>query len=94
MVAMGLVGDRRSLGFEAVGVVHQVGPQVYGFQPGDRICFTQNGLFATRAVANQSYCVKLPDGLAMEDASTMLSVYATALYSFLRVGALQAGQVR
>ncbi|OJJ95089.1 hypothetical protein ASPACDRAFT_55425 [Aspergillus aculeatus ATCC 16872] len=92
MVAMGLVGDRRSLGFEAVGVVHQIGSQVHGFQPGDRICFTQNGLFATRAVANQSYCVKIPDALAMEDASTMLSVYATALYSFLRVGALQAGQ--
>ncbi|PYI23450.1 putative polyketide synthase [Aspergillus violaceofuscus CBS 115571] len=92
MVAMGLVGDRRSLGFEAAGVVRQVGSQVYGFQPGDRICFTQNGLFATRSVAHQRYCVKLPDGLDMEDAATMLSVYATALYSFLRVGALQTGQ--
>ncbi|RAH68389.1 uncharacterized protein BO66DRAFT_455555 [Aspergillus aculeatinus CBS 121060] len=92
MVAMGLVGDRSSLGFEATGVVCRTGSQVLEFQPGDRVVFTQNGLFTTKTVANQRYCLKLPDELGMEDASTMFSVYATVLYSFLRVGALQANQ--
>ncbi|PYH84622.1 hypothetical protein BO82DRAFT_381420 [Aspergillus uvarum CBS 121591] len=92
MVAMGLVGDRSSLGFEATGVVCRTGSQVLEFQPGDRVVFTQNGLFTTKTVANQRYCLKLPDGLGLEEASTMLSVYATVLYSLLRVGTLQAHQ--
>ncbi|RAL08735.1 fatty acid synthase S-acetyltransferase [Aspergillus homomorphus CBS 101889] len=92
MVAMGLFGDRSQLGFEANGVVRQVGPKVVGIQAGDRIGFTKTGVFATKVVVQQRYCVKIPDGLSLDEAAALLSVYATVFYCFLRLGTLHAGQ--
>jgi NADPH:quinone reductase-like Zn-dependent oxidoreductase len=93
MVAMGVVGSKKEFGVEGSGIVRRVGPDVTGLQYGDRVALMHCGLFATRVVSFHQFCLKLPNDISLEDAATMLSVYVTAIYSLIYVGALKKGQV-
>lgn len=93
MVAMGLVGSKNEFGLEGSGVVRRAGPGVNNLQCGDRVALMHSGILATRVVASQQSCMKLPENLSLENAATMLSVYVTAIYSLVHVGALKEGQV-
>ncbi|KAK2756138.1 Type I Iterative PKS [Arachnomyces sp. PD_36] len=92
MVAMGLVGSKDELGLEGSGVIRRVGPGVNGLQCGDRVALMHCGLLATRIVAAQQSCLKLPETLSLEDSASMLSVYVTAIYSIVHAGMLKEGQ--
>lgn len=93
MVAMGFFGNKEDLGLEGSGIVLQVGPGVTDITVGDRVVLMHSGVLASNVVIPQEACIKLPQGLSMADAATMLTAYVTVLYSLLEVGALKKGQV-
>ncbi|KAJ6027291.1 uncharacterized protein N7446_004111 [Penicillium canescens] len=92
MLALGLFGEKESLGYEASGVIRRIGPGVEAFQVGDKVALMGDGLLRTRRVVSGNYCVKIPAGLSLEDAATMLTVFATAIYSLIHVGCISKGK--
>jgi D-arabinose 1-dehydrogenase-like Zn-dependent alcohol dehydrogenase len=92
MVAMGFFGNKEDLGLEGSGIVLQVGPDVTDIVVGDRVMLMHSGVLASNVVVPQEACIKLPQGLSMADAATMLTAYVTVLYSLLEIGALKKGQ--
>ena len=61
-------------GIEGVGVVQQLGAEVQGFAPGDRIGYitAAYGCYARERVLPARLAVKLPDGLSDEAAASLL----------------------
>lgn len=92
MVAMGFFGNKEDLGLEGSGIVLQVGPDVTDIRVGDRVILMHSGVLVSNVVVPQEACIKLPQGLSMADAATMLTAYVTVLYSLLEIGALKKGQ--
>jgi NADPH:quinone reductase-like Zn-dependent oxidoreductase len=92
MVAMGFFGNKENLGLEGSGIVLQVAADVTDITVGDRVMLMHTGVLATNVVVPREACIKLPQGLSMEDAATMLTAYVTVLYSLLQIGALKKGQ--
>ncbi|OQD86541.1 hypothetical protein PENANT_c007G06237 [Penicillium antarcticum] len=92
MVIMGVVGDKKDLGIEGSGIVRRVGANVTSLLPGDKVAITSSGIFGDQVVISHKRCFKLPDTLSLEDAATMPSVYATAIYSFIHLGMLRKEQ--
>lgn len=93
MVSIGMVGRPEELGMEATGVVHRVGAEVTDFKPGDTVFLLGKGLLATRTVLHQHACVKIPEGLSLEDAAAMPVAYLTAIHSLVKLGQIQKNQV-
>jgi len=93
MIALGVFGEKESLGYEASGVIRRIGPGVEAFQVGDKVALIADGLLRTRRVVPGNYCVKIPAGLSLEDAATMTTVFATAIYSLIHVGCINKGKV-
>lgn len=56
------------LGHEPAGVVVEVGPKVEGFEVGDRVTGLFGRAFATHAVADPAWLVKIPEGIPFEHA--------------------------
>ncbi|KAJ5520916.1 Acyl transferase/acyl hydrolase/lysophospholipase [Penicillium fimorum] len=92
MVAMGFFGNKEDLGLEGSGIVLQVGADVTDITVGDRVVLMHSGILASNVVVPREACIKLPQGLSMADAATMLTAYVTVLYSLLEIGALKKGQ--
>ncbi|CAI7590788.1 unnamed protein product [Penicillium glandicola] len=92
MVAIGFFGNKEDLGLEGSGIVLQVGANVTDIAVGDRVMLMHSGVLASNVVVPQEACIKLPQGLSMADAATMLTAYVTVLYSLLEIGALKKGQ--
>lgn len=90
---MGFFGNKEDLGLEGSGVVLQVGSDVRGIHVGDRVALMHSGVLASNVTLPQEACIKLPEGLSMADAATMLTAYVTVLYSLLEMGCLKKGQV-
>lgn len=94
MAAMGLVPmPKDALGFEATGIVKQVGSAIGHVQAGDRVFAISTGLFATRKVLPGRAVFKMPETLTFEEAATMPIVYATVIYALITLGQLRKGQV-
>lgn len=94
MVTLGALGDTSEIGFESSGTIFKVGSNVKDLRVGQRILALGIGLLRTRKVIPAKYCVPIPDGLSLEDATTMTSVYATVILSLIRLGNLQKNQVK
>lgn len=90
---MGAFGNPDELGLEGTGVVNRVASDVKGLQPGDEVMMLSGGLFRTRVVVPARFCLKIPAGLAMDDAATMTSVYMTAMFCLCHLGRLREGDV-
>lgn len=50
-------------------------------------------MFATTVTTLEVLCVKIPDDLSFNEASTMFFPYMTAMHSLMNVGGLEKGQV-
>jgi NADPH2:quinone reductase len=66
---------------EGVGEIIDVGEQVYGLFPGDRIAYMSRtpGAYAEIRCVDADTCIPLPDGLSYRDASTLLKGVTAAL---------------
>lgn len=67
-------------GIEAAGVVEEVGPDVSGFAPGDRIAYVtgQYGAYASERLLPADLAVRLPPGMDERTAATALLKGLTA----------------
>jgi NADPH:quinone reductase-like Zn-dependent oxidoreductase len=80
------------MGYEAAGVLEAVGPDVAGFEPGQRVSVLPNfrqgqyGVYAERALVPARSLIPAPDGLAPAEAASIWMQYFTAL------GIIEVGQ--
>jgi NADPH:quinone reductase len=83
-----------ALGNEGVGVVEAVGPDVDSFSVGDRVgyCTGPTGSYATARNYPAEFLVSLPDGIADEDAASLLLQGITAWYLLRRLRPVQTGE--
>jgi NADPH:quinone reductase-like Zn-dependent oxidoreductase len=68
-------------GVEGVGAIIDVGEQVNGFFPGDRVAYMSRtpGAYADIRCIDADACVPLPDGVSDNDAATLLKGVTAAL---------------
>lgn len=83
----------RVLGLEGAGVVRRLGSQVKTLRVGDRVAMIERGVFSSVVTTLEILCVKLPDDLDFNEASTMFFPYVTAMHSLMTIGGLERGQV-
>jgi NADPH:quinone reductase len=83
------------LGFEAAGVVEELGPGVTGIRVGDRVAYMNAGVGAYADFRNvpADKLVALPDTVSDEAAATLLFKGMTAQYLLRRTHAVQAGEL-
>ena len=90
IAAMGLAGRDQALGAEMCGRVLEVGPEVMGISPGDRVVGLARGSFGTEVVTGAELVAPAPPGLASVVCATLPGPFATAALAFELAG-LQAG---
>ncbi|MFD0370710.1 zinc-dependent alcohol dehydrogenase family protein [Streptomyces sp. NPDC059071] len=90
-----LPGSR--LGYEAAGVVEEVGEGVSAFAPGDSVMAAANfdfgvhGVYAERVVLPQEYLVARPEGVDAVTAAAAWLTYSTAYGGMVEAGGLRSG---
>lgn len=93
---MGIVDDASSssTGLEGSGIVTRVGSNAQHLKPEDRVMFISNGgSFTTSLLTSQKLCVKIPDNLTLEEASTMPCVFSTVVHCLVNLVKLEKEQV-
>lgn len=80
-------------GFEAAGVVTQVGEGVTRLKSGDRVAaFGTVGAFAEQWAVDAGACVRLPDDVPFATGSTMLVAYGTSYHALKQRAELHEGE--
>ncbi|MFI9080766.1 type I polyketide synthase, partial [Streptomyces sioyaensis] len=85
-------GDAVALGIEGAGVVTEVGPEVTGFSPGDRVMGLFTRSFGPLAVADGRTLARVPEGWSFAQAASVPVVFLTAYYALVDLGELQTGE--
>lgn len=73
------------LGYEGVGIIEAMGPDVSGFNVGDRVCVLPNsrlgdyGMYGEKAVIHGRSLIAPPPGLSVVEAASIWMQYFTAL---------------
>ncbi|MFK0297548.1 alcohol dehydrogenase catalytic domain-containing protein, partial [Streptomyces sp. NPDC090442] len=78
-------------GSEAAGVVVEVGPEVTGLAPGDRVMGMITGSFGSLAVDDARRLTHLPEDWSWERGAAVPLVFLTAYYALRELGGLRAG---
>ena len=82
-----------SPGSELAGVVKEVGADVEGCKPGDKvIAFTTYGAFAEEVKTEASRLLPMPEGMDFPSAAAFLLTYGTSDHALRDRGALRAGE--
>jgi len=84
-------GDAGLLGLEAAGVVLEVGADVTGVQPGDRVMGLFSGAFGPVAVTDQRLVAPIPADWSLAEAAAAPVVFLTAYYALVELAGLQHG---
>ena len=80
-------------GGEVAGEVIEIGADVTGFEPGQRVVATMTyGGFAEEVVVPADRVLEIPDGLDFTTASSMALTYGTGTYALIQRARLQAGE--
>lgn len=80
------------LGYEVVGSIEKVGPEVDQLKPGDRaLAFTRFGGYASRVVVPQTNVIPIPDTMNAGVATALGTQYCTAWYAAEKMVTLQEG---
>ena len=86
-------GDSEILGLEVSGTIAEVGPNVDGWQVGDRvISLVGGGGYAEYAVAYANHLMRIPEGVNFEEAACICESYITAFLNVFMIGDFQDGQ--
>jgi NADPH:quinone reductase len=80
-------------GAELAGVIKEVGADVTGFKPGDRvIAMTMYGAFAEECIARVDQLIRMPAGLDFATAAAFTLTYGTSWHALKDRGQLRAGE--
>ncbi|MCB8982421.1 MAG: NAD(P)H-quinone oxidoreductase [Ardenticatenaceae bacterium] len=86
-------GASEILGLEMAGVVTAVGPNVRGWQPGDRVCaLLLGGGYAEQAAVPAGMLMRLPDEWTFVMGTAVPEVWFTAFINLFWEGGLQEGE--
>ncbi|MFE4520146.1 SDR family NAD(P)-dependent oxidoreductase, partial [Kitasatospora sp. NPDC056783] len=91
LIALGVYPDPALLGSEGAGVVTEVGAEVTGLRPGDRVAGLLPGAFGRVAVADHRVLVRIPDEWTFTQAASVPIAFLTAWYGLRDLGGLKAG---
>jgi polyketide synthase 12 len=95
VVALGLIPLRTGedlIGSEGAGVVLEVGTEVEGLQPGDRVMGMLLGSFGTVVVADHRMVVPMPAGWSFVRAASLSGAFLTAYYGLVELADLKRGE--
>ncbi|MFF0779260.1 SDR family NAD(P)-dependent oxidoreductase [Streptomyces sp. NPDC003720] len=92
VVALGMVESLAGLGWEAAGVVEEVGPGVTGMAVGDRVMGLVPGAYGPVAVVDRRTLVPMPEGWSFAQAASVPLVFLTAWYGLVELAGLRAGE--
>ncbi|WP_431727289.1 SDR family NAD(P)-dependent oxidoreductase [Verrucosispora sp. TAA-831] len=92
LLSLGMYPGVGSIGGEAAGVVLEVGDEVTGLCPGDRVMGLFIGAFGPEAVGDERMLVGVPDGWSFAEAATVPVAFATAWFGLRDLGGLRSGQ--
>lgn len=82
-----------SPGMELSGIVKEVGTEVRGVAPGDRVIASPGqGGFAEECLVHVDAITPLPAGMDFETGSALVLTYCTSLHALQDCGSLQAGE--
>ncbi len=86
-------GDSEILGLEVAGVIEELGPDVTGWQVGERVMtLVGGGGYAEYAVAYAGHLMKIPESMSFEEAACVCESYITAFLNVFMIGELKDGQ--
>ncbi|MCX4902864.1 type I polyketide synthase [Streptomyces sp. NBC_00878] len=91
VVALGMVPALRGLGGELAGVVREVGPDVPGLKPGDRVLGLAPRAFGPVAVTDHRWLAPMPDGWTFAQAAAIPVAYLTAYYGLVDLAGVRPG---
>jgi NADPH:quinone reductase len=82
------------LGSEAAGVIEEVGPEVSGLKPGDRVAYAGGplGAYSEGRVMPADRLVPIPDGITDSQAAAMMLKGMTAWYLVRRTHPVKRGE--
>jgi len=81
-------------GYSAAGTITAVGPQVQGWEVGDRVVtFGENGSHAELRAVDAHLVWRVPDGLDMASAAVAVVGFGTAADALFRLAQVQPGEV-
>ncbi len=81
------------VGYQCAGTVLEVGTDVSGYEPGDRVVtLGMSGSHAERRVAHPLFTWKIPEGLATVDAACVPTAYGTAHDCLFEFGRLTSNE--
>ncbi|USX54001.1 type I polyketide synthase [Lentzea sp. HUAS12] len=93
LTALGMYpGDDVLLGAEAVGHVAEIGPEVTGVRPGDRVMGLFTAAFGPIAVMDERHVVRVPPDWTDEVAASVPAVFTTAFHGLVDLAHLRAGE--
>lgn len=81
-----------NFGYEAAGIVRNIGPKATKFRVGDRVIIMGHKVFATTLVQSEMLCEKIPDSIDLRDAAGSPLCFTTAIYGLMDVARLEEGQ--
>jgi NADPH2:quinone reductase len=80
-------------GFDAAGVVLEVGPEVQGIAVGQRVlCSEYSGAYAERRAVPAASIFPIADGVGFEAAAAHYGAHGTAYYALVERAALKSGE--
>jgi NADPH2:quinone reductase len=87
----------KTLGSDGAGTVEQVGEEVTGTRPGERVAFSglgigSEGSYAEYALIADTQVVHIPDALSFEEAAAIGMAFPAAYYALVTRGALHEGE--
>ena len=91
LIALGVYPDPALLGSEGSGIVTEVGAEVAGLRPGDRVMGLLSGAFGRVAVADHRALARIPDEWTFTRAAAVPIAYLTAWYGLRDLGELRPG---
>ncbi|MCJ1391686.1 hypothetical protein MMC18_004551 [Xylographa bjoerkii] len=92
-ITMGIVPENQYLlGLEGAGTIRRAGKlAASSYEVGQRVLVFEKGTFGNRIIATTERTHHIPDWMSFEEASTLASVYLTALYSIHDLANTQKG---
>jgi NADPH:quinone reductase-like Zn-dependent oxidoreductase len=80
-------------GWEVAGIVTDVGEDVEGLEPGQRVVsFTNFEGYAEQALVKQEHLLRLSDDVSFDSAAAMPVTYLTAFHMLVHLGSIQPGE--
>jgi NADPH2:quinone reductase len=79
-------------GLEFAGIVAEVGANVRGFRPGDRVMAMDGGAYAELAAVDHRLVARVPEGLSWAEAAAVMVSFMTAHDALCTQGRFTAGQ--